>query len=269
MIAFLQLSTSTLVRQFFPESKRLSKASSPRQGPSSRRKKTIRTVVTRFKVGRLVFHFPRVPTFCLSAQNSLEQLVAVLKLTTVHYIRCIKPNNENEPGLFVEEKVGYHVHKPLAILRSLKVLSQLKACGVMETVEISSLGYSSQMTYAAFVSHYMTLLPASMRKSLQSDVTEMTAPLSPEPQSSKGKRRSGVVLQSLHNSTKVNFKRRGSVLQQQKARSRRQLVTTRLKDATKSLLETQISAAKDSHYFGYTKVFMRDQLVESFISHKR
>ncbi|XP_065831513.1 unconventional myosin-XIX-like [Oscarella lobularis] len=228
MIAFLQLSTSTLVRQFFPESKRLSKASSPRQGPSSRRKKTIRTVVTRFK-------------------NSLEQLVAVLKLTTVHYIRCIKPNNENEPGLFVEEKV----------------LSQLKACGVMETVEISSLGYSSQMTYAAFVSHYMTLLPASMRKSLQSDVTEMTAPLSPEPQSSKGKRRSGVVLQSLHNSTKVNFKRRGSVLQQQKARSRRQLVTTRLKDATKSLLETQISAAKDSHYFGYTKVFMRDQLVET------
>jgi myosin-5 len=62
--------------------------------------------------------------------------------TDVHYIRCIKPN---------EVKVAF-------AFEPLMVLSQLRACGVLETIRISCAGYPSRWTFADFVSRYYLLV---------------------------------------------------------------------------------------------------------------
>ena len=54
--------------------------------------------------------------------------------TNVHYIRCIKPN---------EAKKAWQ-------LEPQQVLSQLRACGVLETIRISCAGYPSRWTFAEF-----------------------------------------------------------------------------------------------------------------------
>lgn len=54
--------------------------------------------------------------------------------TNVHYIRCIKPN---------EAKVAWGFEPNM-------VLSQLRACGVLETIRISCAGYPSRWTFADF-----------------------------------------------------------------------------------------------------------------------
>lgn len=54
--------------------------------------------------------------------------------TNVHYIRCIKPN---------EAKVAWGFEANM-------VLSQLRACGVLETIRISCLGYPSRWEFEEF-----------------------------------------------------------------------------------------------------------------------
>jgi myosin-5 len=61
-----------------------------------------------------------------------------INLTDVNYIRCIKPN---------EVKVAW-------IFESQMVLSQLRACGVLETIRISCAGYPSRWTFDEFVTRY-------------------------------------------------------------------------------------------------------------------
>eukprot|EP00069_Balaena_mysticetus_P007766 bmy_19399T0 len=56
---------------------------------------------------------------------SLEQLLQVLHSTTPHYIRCIKPNSQGRAQMFHQEEV----------------LSQLEACGLVETIHISAAGF--------------------------------------------------------------------------------------------------------------------------------
>ena len=58
-------------------------------------------------------------------QASLDQLMSALKCSDVHYIRCIKPNTLGRPGL-IDRKY---------------VMSQLRASGIIETVEISQQGF--------------------------------------------------------------------------------------------------------------------------------
>lgn len=55
--------------------------------------------------------------------------------TNVHYIRCIKPNEAKEPWAFDNKMV----------------LSQLRACGVLETIKISCSGYPSRRIIEEFV----------------------------------------------------------------------------------------------------------------------
>ena len=62
--------------------------------------------------------------------------------TNVHYIRCIKPN---------EAKQAWKFEGPM-------VLSQLQACGVLETVKISCAGYPTRWTYEEFASRYYMLI---------------------------------------------------------------------------------------------------------------
>lgn len=75
------------------------------------------------------------PTLGSIFKASLINLMDTLGTTNVHYIRCIKPNEVKRAWEFQPQQV----------------LSQLRACGVLETIRISCAGYPSRWTYEEFV----------------------------------------------------------------------------------------------------------------------
>uniref|UniRef100_A0A673CA31 Myosin VC n=1 Tax=Sphaeramia orbicularis TaxID=375764 RepID=A0A673CA31_9TELE len=73
---------------------------------------------------------------------SLSLLMETLNATTPHYVRCIKPNDEKLPFEY----------------DSRRVVQQLRACGVLETIHISAQSYPSRWTYIEFYSRYSVLM---------------------------------------------------------------------------------------------------------------
>nr|KAJ3417910.1 Myosin type-2 heavy chain 1 [Polyrhizophydium stewartii] len=84
----------------------------------------------------------RKPTLGSIFKGSLVQLMETIRQTEVHYIRCIKPNNA---------KVAFEFEPPM-------VLSQLRACGVLETIRISCAGYPNRQTFQEFSERFYFLL---------------------------------------------------------------------------------------------------------------
>ncbi|KAK5867242.1 hypothetical protein PBY51_011753 [Eleginops maclovinus] len=74
--------------------------------------------------------------------SSLSLLMETLNATTPHYVRCIKPN---------DEKLSFEYD-------SRRVVQQLRACGVLETIRISAQSYPSRWTYNEFYSRYSILM---------------------------------------------------------------------------------------------------------------
>jgi myosin-5 len=87
----------------------------------------------------------RKPTLGGIFKSSLIELMNTISSTDVHYIRCIKPN---------EAKEAWKFEGPM-------VLSQLRACGVLETVRISCAGYPTRWTYEEFALRYYMLVPSA------------------------------------------------------------------------------------------------------------
>lgn len=87
----------------------------------------------------------RKPTLGGIFKSSLIELMNTINSTDVHYIRCIKPN---------EAKAAWEFQGPM-------VLSQLRACGVLETVRISTAGYPTRWTYEEFAFRYYMLCHSS------------------------------------------------------------------------------------------------------------
>ncbi|KAH8887476.1 hypothetical protein GQ53DRAFT_827262 [Thozetella sp. PMI_491] len=87
----------------------------------------------------------RKPTLGGIFKSSLIELMNTINSTDVHYIRCIKPN---------EAKEAWKFEGPM-------VLSQLRACGVLETVRISCAGYPTRWTYEEFALRYYMLVPSA------------------------------------------------------------------------------------------------------------
>ncbi|XP_073798784.1 unconventional myosin-Vc isoform X1 [Danio rerio] len=81
-------------------------------------------------------------------RSSLYLLMETLNATTPHYVRCIKPN---------EEKLPFEYD-------SRRVVQQLRACGVLETIRISAQSYPSRWTYVEFYSRYSILMSQSELK---------------------------------------------------------------------------------------------------------
>uniref|UniRef100_A0A8D0GD52 Myosin VC n=1 Tax=Sphenodon punctatus TaxID=8508 RepID=A0A8D0GD52_SPHPU len=75
-------------------------------------------------------------------RSSLYLLMETLNATTPHYVRCIKPNDAKLPFEF----------------DSKRVVQQLRACGVLETIRISAQSYPSRWTYLEFFSRYSILM---------------------------------------------------------------------------------------------------------------
>ena len=79
---------------------------------------------------------------------SLIDLMKTIQSTDVSYVRCIKPNGT---------KSAFHFDP-------LMVLSQLRACGVLETIRISSAGYPGRMAYDEFINRYYLLVAFKHRQ---------------------------------------------------------------------------------------------------------
>lgn len=86
-------------------------------------------------------------------KNSLSSLLANIEQTTVHYIRCIKPNAEKSSSIFDERLV----------------VEQLRSAGVIEAIRISRAGYPSHLDPADILEKYRPLLPPSMAPSTTGD----------------------------------------------------------------------------------------------------
>lgn len=84
------------------------------------------------------------PTLGSLFKNSLIELMVSINSTNAHYIRCIKPNEEKKAWEF----------------DSLMVVSQLRACGVLETIRISCAGFPTRWTYEEFADRYHLLVPS-------------------------------------------------------------------------------------------------------------
>ncbi|KAI8991579.1 P-loop containing nucleoside triphosphate hydrolase protein [Mycotypha africana] len=84
----------------------------------------------------------RKPTLGSIFKLSLINLMDTIGSTNVHYIRCIKPN---------EAKVAWEFDPGM-------VLSQLRACGVLETIRISCAGYPSRWSFEEFADRYYALV---------------------------------------------------------------------------------------------------------------
>ncbi|OBZ84954.1 Myosin-2A [Choanephora cucurbitarum] len=82
------------------------------------------------------------PTLGSIFKLSLINLMDTIGSTNVHYIRCIKPN---------EAKIAWEFDPNM-------VLSQLRACGVLETIRISCAGYPSRWTFEEFADRYFALV---------------------------------------------------------------------------------------------------------------
>ncbi|XP_070619171.1 unconventional myosin-Vc [Erythrolamprus reginae] len=78
-------------------------------------------------------------------RSSLYLLMETLNATTPHYVRCIKPN---------DQKLAFEFD-------SKRVVQQLRACGVLETIRISAQSYPSRWTYIEFYSRYSILMTQS------------------------------------------------------------------------------------------------------------
>uniref|UniRef100_A0A803LS01 Myosin-1-like n=1 Tax=Chenopodium quinoa TaxID=63459 RepID=A0A803LS01_CHEQI len=79
-------------------------------------------------------------------KGQLFQLMQRLESTTPHFIRCIKPNNLQSPGIYEQGLV----------------LQQLRCCGVLEVVRISRSGFPTRMTHQKFARRYGFLLLESV-----------------------------------------------------------------------------------------------------------
>ena len=122
-------STTSKRSSMIPDPGRLSfNANTAAMGPGSRRGGAI----------------AKKPTLSTIFKGSLSSLMETIGMTNAHYIRCIKPNEQKRAWEFAPQQV----------------LSQLRACGVLETIRISCAGYPSRWTYDEFAERYVTWTPS-------------------------------------------------------------------------------------------------------------
>lgn len=98
--------------------------------------------------GRRIGSMLKKPTLGKIFKSSLIDLMKTINSTNAHYIRCIKPNEQKKAWEF----------------DPLMVLSQLRACGVLETIKISCAGFPSRSTYLDFLINFAILIPSEERE---------------------------------------------------------------------------------------------------------
>lgn len=108
------------------------KESEPEEAPASAGRKSVKT---KDKL-----------TLACKFKMDLDSLMTSLLTTQPHFIRCVKPNDQQKPNLFTP---------PLA-------LRQLKYAGLFEAIHIRKAGYAIRMPHEAFVMRYKFCCRCSM-----------------------------------------------------------------------------------------------------------
>jgi myosin-6 len=80
--------------------------------------------------------------------RQLEELMRTLRASHSHFVRCIKPNHQQEPHRFVNDLV----------------LSQLRNSGMVDAVRLLSAGYSTRLPFETLEKQFKPLAPAKFQK---------------------------------------------------------------------------------------------------------
>nr|XP_026653711.1 unconventional myosin-XV [Zonotrichia albicollis] len=84
----------------------------------------------------------KAPTVAARFQQSLLELVERMERCNPFFVRCIKPNNKKEPGLFEPDVVR----------------TQLRYSGILETIRIRKEGYPVRIPFIVFIDRYRCLV---------------------------------------------------------------------------------------------------------------
>ncbi|XP_074511412.1 unconventional myosin-XV-like isoform X7 [Sebastes fasciatus] len=84
----------------------------------------------------------QAPTVSNKFQQSLLELVEKMERCNPFFVRCIKPNNMKQPGVYEDDLVS----------------NQLRHSGVMETIRIRREGYPVRMPFSIFLFRYKSLV---------------------------------------------------------------------------------------------------------------
>ncbi|KAK2173145.1 hypothetical protein NP493_899g00038 [Ridgeia piscesae] len=87
----------------------------------------------------------RPETVVTQFKGSLGALMEALLFKEPSYVRCIKPNDEKNPGVFMEEIVRH----------------QVKYLGLMENLRVRRAGFAYRRPYDIFLRRYKSLCPAT------------------------------------------------------------------------------------------------------------
>ncbi|DAZ93414.1 TPA: hypothetical protein N0F65_011734 [Lagenidium giganteum] len=106
---------------------------------------------------RAASHKQRGASVGLQFKEQLTALLETLRETSPHYVRCLKPNDQCDPGFLDRERV----------------VNQLRCNGVMEAVRVARAGYPIRMHHEEFLARYHCLKraknPLTPHKGPQSD----------------------------------------------------------------------------------------------------
>ncbi|XP_048053699.1 unconventional myosin-XV isoform X1 [Megalobrama amblycephala] len=81
-------------------------------------------------------------TVAAKFQQSLQELLDKMERCNPYFVRCIKPNNNKEPGIFDPELVA----------------TQLRYSGILDTIRIRKEGYPVRVPFHKFLNRYKALL---------------------------------------------------------------------------------------------------------------
>ncbi|NWH72650.1 MYO15 protein, partial [Piaya cayana] len=84
----------------------------------------------------------KAPTVAARFQQSLLDLVEKMERCNPFFVRCLKPNNKKEPGLFEADVVS----------------SQLRYSGILETIRIRKEGFPIRIPFLVFIDRYRCLV---------------------------------------------------------------------------------------------------------------
>jgi len=107
--------------------------------------------------------------------TQLDRLMKNIKTTSPHFIRCIKPNHEQQPG----------------IISPKMVVEQLRYQGVVQAVEVARTAFPVRLLHQEFWGEYRCLLPTSLQAHMEhlsprQRCSEALERLVPNPESPQG-----------------------------------------------------------------------------------
>ena len=85
--------------------------------------------------------------------KQLDELLKLIGYSHMHFIRCIKPNRDKVPAIFIDELV----------------VSQLKCSGVFEAVRVIGMGFPDRLPHFVIIGQFARLLPADQRPEIDEE----------------------------------------------------------------------------------------------------